>query len=445
MSTFYPVAAGSTIRITVEPYSHPISYHGKYYYRSGSTNRELTGRALDEFILRKQGKTWDSVPVPHVKVADLDLQAFREFRRMALSSKRLNEQDLALSDEALVDSLLLAEGKYLKRAAILLFHNNPEKWANGAYVKMGYFETGSDLKFQDEVHGPLITMADKVIDILYAKYFKALIRYEGIIRVEEYPVPKNAFREAVLNAIVHRDYSSGIPVQIKVFPDEVIIYNDGGLPEGWTIDDLLSRHISLPHNPNIARAFFRSGQIETWGRGIEKIEEACREDGRPLPTFKTSGPGIMVTFSTPDSVGAVEASGNGSERIVEEMEGSEWASELNSDQRMILSLMFANPRITTRLIAGETGLTPKAVEGRIKRLKKAGLVERVGSDKKGSWKVNPAATASGLGGKDGENEEVTRDAAPPAGEASKKVKPKSVRAIPVSKGKPKQGKRKLPP
>ncbi|MDR1768339.1 MAG: ATP-dependent DNA helicase, partial [Propionibacteriaceae bacterium] len=76
----------------------------------------------------------------------------------------------------------------------------------------------------------MITLADRVLDLIYTKYFRAYISYEGIQRVETFPVPQAAMREAVLNAIVHRDYSTGIPIQVKVFPNEVIIYNDGGLP-----------------------------------------------------------------------------------------------------------------------------------------------------------------------------------------------------------------------
>ncbi|MDR0284361.1 MAG: putative DNA binding domain-containing protein [Propionibacteriaceae bacterium] len=295
--------------ITVRPYPNPISYHGKYYVRSGATNRELTGNALDEFMLRKEGRTWDSVPVPGVGVDDLYGEAFWEFRQKALSSKRLTEADLDISDAALIDSLRLGEGRYLTRAAILLFHRDPEKWVRGASVRIGYFETGADLLFQDELHGPLITLADRVLDLIYTKYFRAYITYEGIQRVENFPVPQAAMREAVLNAIVHRDYSTGVPIQIKVFPHEVIIYNDGGLPDDWTVDDLLGQHRSQPRNPGIAGAFFRSGQIETWGRGIVKIEEACRADNKPLPVFRVKSREVSAAF--PVRVGEPPASTTG--------------------------------------------------------------------------------------------------------------------------------------
>jgi ATP-dependent DNA helicase RecG len=139
-------------------------------------------------------------------------------------------------------------------------------------------------------------MADRVLDLIYTKYFRAYIRYEGIQRVEDFPVPQAAMREAVLNAIVHRDYSTGVSIQIKILPTEVIIYNDGGLPESWTIDDLLGQHRSQPRNSAIANTFFRSGQIETWGRGIEKIEEACRAEGKPLPVFRAKSREVSVSF-----------------------------------------------------------------------------------------------------------------------------------------------------
>ena len=148
-------------------YSFPISCNGKYYLRSGSTTQELSGNTLDEFILRKQGRTWDGVPVAHVKFDDFESDAFKTFRRKAVASARLTARDLEITDEMLLKNLRLVEGDYLKRAAILLFHQDPENWIPGAYLKIGFFENAADLLHQDEIHGPLITMADKAEDLVY--------------------------------------------------------------------------------------------------------------------------------------------------------------------------------------------------------------------------------------------------------------------------------------
>jgi ATP-dependent DNA helicase RecG len=295
-------------------------------------------------------------------------------------SQRLKEEDVNVSDGMLIESLLLSDGNHLKRAAVLLFHENPERFFIGAYVKIGYFETGSDLLYQDEVHGPLITMADRIVDILYTKYFRGLISYDGLQRTETYPVPRAACREAVLNAVVHRDYSSGVPIQIKVFPDSVVIYNDGRLPENWTVDNLLTGHRSVPHNPNIANVFFRSGQIETWGRGIEKMNEVCKKEGRPIPIFEATASEIKVTFPVIPSYGNRVVEGV-VEGVVEEGTG------INDTQRAILDLMASNPTITSKDLSGEIGVSQRRIQNNIAKLKNAGFVERIGSDYRGRWIV----------------------------------------------------------
>ena len=203
----------------------------------------------------------------------------------------------------LLNNLRLIEGNHIKRAALLLFHLDPENWVPGAYVKVGFFENAADLLHQDEIHGPLITMADKVEDLVYLKYFKGIISYDGLQRIETYPVPRAAFREAVLNAVVHRDYSTGNPIHIHIYPDKVLIYNDGRLPENWTVEDLFTLHTSKPHNPLIAGAFFRSGQIEAWGRGIEKITDACKAWGKPEPFYKIRTNEVMIGFNTEPEFG----------------------------------------------------------------------------------------------------------------------------------------------
>ncbi|MDR3106750.1 MAG: winged helix-turn-helix transcriptional regulator [Bifidobacteriaceae bacterium] len=364
--------------VTVNPYPNPISYHGRYYMRSGATNRELTGSALDEFMLRKQGKTWDGVPVPYVEVSDLDIVAFRDFRRKARSSKRLTAEDLDVDDYGLIDSLRLGEGRYLRRAAVLLFGEDPEKWVTGAYVKIGYFRTGADLVFMDEVHGPLISMADKVLDILYDKYFKGMISYERVQRIEEFPVAAAAIREAVLNAIVHRDYSTGVPIQIKVFPDHLVIYGDGGLPADWTMERFLGHHGSSPRNPNIANAFFRSGQIEAWGRGIEKIETTSREAHKPIPVFEVMPHEINVTFPFPATF---TTSPTG--RVVDVVESVADAGEAQA--RAVLSALADKPSITQKELARLVGVTERTISREIRKLRETGVIRRVGSDRQGQW------------------------------------------------------------
>jgi ATP-dependent DNA helicase RecG len=120
------------LEIEVDAYPSPVSYKGQYHYRSGSTKQELKGAALDKFLLQKQGKRWDGVPVPHVTAKDFDKTAFQYFRKNAIKSKRLDSDILKDSNQELLKKLHLTEGNYLKRAAILLFHPDPEVYVTGA-------------------------------------------------------------------------------------------------------------------------------------------------------------------------------------------------------------------------------------------------------------------------------------------------------------------------
>lgn len=190
------------VRITVAPHPTPIAYRGEYHYRSGSTKQLLSGPSLDRFLLRKLGRPWDSAPVPGVGVDDLDSRAIDRFREGAVRLERLSDDALRVSATDLVAKLRLTDGRYLRRAAVLLFHEDPEAFATGAFVRIGYFR-GSDLLFEDEVHGDLFLQAEQTTDLLFTKYSEAAVSYAGIRRVTTRPIPPVAVRELVLNAIIH--------------------------------------------------------------------------------------------------------------------------------------------------------------------------------------------------------------------------------------------------
>lgn len=146
------------IEIVVDKYPSLISYHGKYYYRSGSTMRTITGKELDKAILKSQGRTWDGMPVPRLKVTDLRREAIDLLKEKAVRRGRLTEEETKVDDTILMENLhLIDEEGYLIRAAMLAFYKDPEKWVTGSYIKIGYFgDSDADLKYQDEIHGSLI-------------------------------------------------------------------------------------------------------------------------------------------------------------------------------------------------------------------------------------------------------------------------------------------------
>jgi ATP-dependent DNA helicase RecG len=280
------------LEIIVPRYDVPISLRGKYYIRSGSTLQELKGLALNEFILKRTGKTWDDIPEQRANLEDLDEKSVKQFVKDASTAKRINIEDgLSLTD--LLQKLRLLEDSYLKRAAIILFGKDPGKFFPNLAVKIGKFgESDADLKFHEVVEGNLIQLKSRIVETLNAKFFISPIDFIGMQRVERDEYPVAAIREMIFNSLVHRNYM-GAPTQIRLYDNSFSIWNDGSLPDGISEEDLWKVHRSKPRNPLLADICFKAGYIDAWGRGTIKIIESCRQAGLPDPVLKEEQGGFF--------------------------------------------------------------------------------------------------------------------------------------------------------
>jgi ATP-dependent DNA helicase RecG len=194
------------IEIIVQHYSVPISLRGRYYYRSGSVKQELTGTALNEFLLKRSGHTWDDVIEPKATFRDIDENSFHSYLIMAKEKGRLPDIE-KLTIEDIFEKLRLTENGQLKRAAIILFGKDTGRFYPNAFVKIGRFaKDDADLRFQEVAEGNIIMLLNNVLSQLNHKFLIRPIEFEGMYRIEkgEYPVP--ALREMLLNALVHRNY-----------------------------------------------------------------------------------------------------------------------------------------------------------------------------------------------------------------------------------------------
>jgi ATP-dependent DNA helicase RecG len=284
------------IEIITPPYSVPISLRGRYYYRSGSTKQELTGASLNEFLLKKSGKTWDDVIEARATFNDIDEKTVKTFLAASENAGRLPENNQGLTISELFEKLRLTENGQLKRAAIIFFGKDPGKFYPGIYVKIGRFgKSDTDIIFQETEEGNLVVLLNAVLNQLNHKFLIRSIEFEGMHRIEkgEYPLP--AIREMLLNALVHRNYM-GPPIQIRVYDDKINIWNEGTLPVGLTLDALKRSHSSRPRNPIIADVAFKGGYIDAWGRGTIKIIDTCKEAELPEPEMQELDGGFSITL-----------------------------------------------------------------------------------------------------------------------------------------------------
>lgn len=375
----------SYIEIKVNPYSVPVSLRGRYYYRTGSTTMELTGVQLNEFLLKKAGKTWDDVVEEGASIGDIDELSLLKLIEDSKVEGRLPDT-AGLTTLEILNKLRLADGQRIKRAAIVLFGKDPGRFFPNAMVKIGRFGAdGSDLKFQEVLEGNLVQLLHEVEVQLNYKFLTRPVDFVGVHRIEKGEYPVAALREMLLNALVHKTYM-GAAIQIRVFDNSLCIWNEGPLPHGLHINSLKSNHNSRPRNPVIADACFKAGYIDAWGRGTIKIINACKEAALPEPELREIDGGIQVTLFKQELMGG-QAGGQVGGRAGYQM------TRLTQKQSQVFDLIVANPRISRRELAVILGINESAVQKHTDALKKKKFIERDG-ETTGRWILIENASGS---------------------------------------------------
>lgn len=358
------------IEIDVPVSTVAISYHGAYHYRSGSTKQELKGAPLQQFLLKKMGRTWDDLSVGEkATLADLDERAISYFLRLALKSGRIAEDADRHDTQALLENMeLVNEDGELKNATILLFGKNPKRYFLTSYFKIGRFGiSDADLRFQDTVEGNIFEMVDKVMERLKEKYLISPISYEGLHRIETLEYPEEGLREALLNAVVHKDYTDNSTIQLSVYDDKLILWNPGILPFDITVDRLKKKHPSRPRNRYIADIFFRAGYIESWGRGIEKMVESFKKAGLPEPVFEELAGGLQVT-------------------LMKDIYTEEYLRKLNLNERQVKAVLYIKEHgsITNSNYQQLNNTVHRTAARDLEKLLEEQIIDRIGTTGRGT-------------------------------------------------------------
>ncbi len=371
------------IEVTIDSSNVPISYKGKYYYRSGSTMQEMNGVPLQQFILKKMGISWDDIINERATLDDIDRKAIEYFLKKGIIAQRISESELNSSTEEVLTNLGLLDDKGgVKNAAILLFGKNPLKFIPSVRFKIGRFGIDeADLMFQDIIEGNIIQMADRVLEVLQAKYLISPVRFEGMQRYENLEIPKEALREILYNAIAHKDYT-GADIQMHVYNNQIEIWNEGMLPEGYDEEILYGKHSSKPRNRNIANTMFKAGFIDTWGRGYKKIREGFEKIGMPMPKVKNFCGGVQITIERSKFM-QMSASDNNKERNVTSLS----PVELTDRQNKICNMIKENPRISVKEMSLVLSLAERTIKRDLAAMQKNGILVREGNTSAGHWVI----------------------------------------------------------
>lgn len=277
------------LEIEVRPEKRPISVRGKYYQRVGNTTREITGEDLRNLFLSEE--PWDQITSPDFELEDIDIAELHTFLKFSKTANRLYKEFDAKKIPSILRKLKLIKNNQVTNACVLLFGKDPQKYFPNASVKIGRFKNESTIIGEHIITGNLfkqVRETEKKIKSFIEKKF--LLTNDTLERKEVWQYPLLSIREAMLNALVHRNYfQSNIKTQIKVYDTNITIFNTGKLPSSLRLQDLKKPHSSHPRNSLVADIFYRAGLIEEWGSGIQRMIEAQKEADLPEPEFEERG------------------------------------------------------------------------------------------------------------------------------------------------------------
>lgn len=352
------IGGRKVIMVEMNRSQNPISYNGKYYKRSGSTTVEMSGSELAAFLMAKFGRTWDALPT-ETNLQDIDMSTINFFKNIA--HKRVPSiSDIDSLERVFTNLKLLTEEGKITRAGLLLFSKDPHRFFISAKTRVGRFKTSTVVLDTVIAEGNLFTQLDKIIEAI-KKHLNVRFEIKGFERKDIWDYPIEAIREAVINALIHRDYLSTAEIQIRVYDDRIWMWNPGKLPEQLNIDDLKKEHSSYPKNPLIANVFYLAGFIELWGSGTKRIVDVCKEQGLPEPDYKEEQGGFSVWF-------------------YKDIYTEENLRKMELNERQVKAVMYVKERgmITNKIYRGLTGLSDEGARIDLNELAGKGLFKTKG-------------------------------------------------------------------
>lgn len=290
------------VLIVIKPSSQkPHTAGGRPFKRVGKNTKAMSQSEYESLLLEKNKDKmqFDAFECKGAKLVDIDKNKIKEFLARAKRERRLKmNQNLGIKET--LSKLNLLTNNKITNAAILMFGKEPQSWIIQSEVRCAKFKGTVAVKpFIDMkvIEGTIDEQIDLVEKFIMNNIRKSAWLVPGQVkRSEKWEYPLDALREAVTNAICHRDYSSTSNVQIRILDDRIEVWNPGNLPSGWTVEDLKKKHESKPRNHLIAKLFFMVKNIEQWGTGtLEMIKETVKH-GLPEPDFEDTGTSIVVTF-----------------------------------------------------------------------------------------------------------------------------------------------------
>ena len=346
------------------------------YMRVSGTTRPVEGYMLKELILEGQNRYFDSEPCRELQITDEDIQNLcKTMKETAIKNTWQNSEKAKIKD--ITKNTLLSWG-ILTEVQGEIFPTNAYALLTGQLrmqpvIQCGLFKGKDRAYFADrkEFDGPIQNQVDAAYQYVLEKINMGM-QIQGIYRQDVYELPTDSVRELIANAVAHRSYLEPGNIQVAIFDDRLEVTSPGMLLNNVSIKKMMEGY-SKPKNPAIANAFAYMKIIEKWGTGIPRIFRECRDYGLPDPE--------LIDFDGDFRVNMYRKS------LIDKKQVTEVTEKVTDIEAKILELISDDSAITTSKLADMLSVTRKTISTHIKIMKKNNVIERIGSDRKGYWKI----------------------------------------------------------
>lgn len=352
------------------------------YMRVSGTTRPVEGYMLKELILEGQNRYFDSEPCRELQITDEEIQNLcKTMKETAIKNTWQNSEKAKIKD--ITKNTLLSWG-ILTEVQGEIFPTNAYALLTGQLrmqpvIQCGLFKGKDRAYFADrkEFDGPIQNQVDAAYQYVLEKINMGM-QIQGIYRQDVYELPTDSVRELIANAVAHRSYLEPGNIQVAIFDDRLEVTSPGMLLNNVSIKKMMEGY-SKPRNPAIANAFAYMKIIEKWGTGIPRIFRECREYGLPDP--------VLIDFDGDFRVNmyrntAIDYSPRVNDRVNDKVN-----DRVNEIEEKILKFIDNDPAITITQLSMELELSRKTIAAKLKTLKEKKMIERVGSSRKGYWKI----------------------------------------------------------
>ena len=348
----------------------PYSCSSGYFRRLDAVTQKMTQKEVGLLFRNAVTISYEERIHSNISWDDISKEKIKLFFKEAgIAVDKINPQDV-------LTSLDLAARNGIKNAGVLFFAREPRRHIFQCETILVSFKgtNRTDILDRKDVQDDLWTQYQEAM-VFLKRHLSVRTEIKGLDRKDLYEVPLEALREAVANALIHRDYSiRGTSIMIEVHENRVIIKNPGGFPIGMSKEKL--GVLSVRRNELIADIFARMHRVERMGSGFRRIRESMDAAGLPFPKISSDG-FFIIEFERPEQAGK-----KGPERVTEKV-----PERVTENQRKIVEAISKNQHVTITELSKIVGISERKIKDNILKLKGKGLIRRIGPDKGGHWEV----------------------------------------------------------